>query len=298
MENNTTQNDTGIELKNQAGFQIFPKLQEFKKAVEAEAGIIFDFDSVVDLTTDFAESGVDYLILNLKEPVQEEQLNNLLFLTEKKVFIFAKNFKFNEQAKLYQDVLSKPFGLSTILTFVVITKVLDSYKKRLESLINEIKTLYANFKLDKYHDVLNEFEQHNDRLEDFADLVLRLQERCYQEVVTEYISFDYRVLITEGNALQARYRRRLGQLRGLRQDYETQATSELNFKIAKLNDIVRRLTAITVILMLPTLIASHFGMNFTFMPELNVPWAYPALIVFQVVIVAVGIILFRKIGWL
>jgi magnesium transporter len=86
-------------------------------------------------------------------------------------------------------------------------------------------------------------------------------------------------------------------LRDLRQDYETEATSGLNKKIAKLNDVVRKLTAIIVILMIPTLIASHFGMNFTHMPELAVPWAYPAVIVFQVILLGAGIYIFHKIDW-
>jgi len=50
--------------------------------------------------------------------------------------------------------------------------------------------------------------------------------------------------------------------------------------------------------MLPTLIASHFGMNFQYMPELSVAWAYPAVIAIQVILMGVGLILFRKIGWL
>ncbi len=66
----------------------------------------------------------------------------------------------------------------------------------------------------------------------------------------------------------------------------------------KLNDAVKKLTALTVILMLPTLIASHFGMNFAFMPELNLWWAYPAVVVFQIVFMGIGFAIFRKIGWL
>jgi magnesium transporter len=42
-----------------------------------------------------------------------------------------------------------------------------------------------------------------------------------------------------------------------------------------LNTVVKRLTAFTVILMVPTLIAGVYGMNFTFMPELGWPLGYP-----------------------
>jgi magnesium transporter len=43
-----------------------------------------------------------------------------------------------------------------------------------------------------------------------------------------------------------------------------------------LNVIVKRLTAFTVILMIPTLIAGIYGMNFDFMPELEWQIGYPA----------------------
>ena len=76
------------------------------------------------------------------------------------------------------------------------------------------------------------------------------------------------------------------------------ATEELNQRIVKLNDVVKKLTAVTVILMLPTLIASHFGMNFVNMPELKSAWGYPSVIISQVLLMGAGIMIFRKIGWL
>jgi magnesium transporter len=76
------------------------------------------------------------------------------------------------------------------------------------------------------------------------------------------------------------------------------STEELNQKIVKMNDILKKLTSITVILMLPTLIASHFGMNFLNMPELRIAWVYPAVIGAQIVIMGVFFFIFRKIGWL
>jgi Mg2+ and Co2+ transporter CorA len=50
--------------------------------------------------------------------------------------------------------------------------------------------------------------------------------------------------------------------------------------------------------MLPTIIASHFGMNFQHIPEPYVAWAYPAEIGLQVVLMGAGLFLSRKIGWL
>jgi Mg2+ and Co2+ transporter CorA len=278
-------------------FLLFDDRGAFEKAVEAESHLTFNFDSVIDVSSDFLEATADYMILNMKDNTVEEP-NNLMFLNDHKAFLYAKKLPSMEPAKIYQSILEKTYGHSTILAFIVLRKILNNYKLRLESLLVEVKEVENKFNLKRYHELSLEFERRYDRLEEFHDLILRLQERCYPQVDTEFISFDYRVLIAESASLQGRYRRRLSLLRDLRQDFETQTTSELNSKIVKLNDVVKKLTAITVILMIPNLIAGHFGMNFASMPELQVPWAYPAVIGFQFAFMGAGYWWFRKIEWL
>jgi Mg2+ and Co2+ transporter CorA len=280
-----------------ANFFIFNDLGAFERAIVSEFKVNINFDSVIELSSDFLQSDEDYMILNVKDNVAQEP-NNFLFLTREKAFLFVKKPFSIEPARIYQNVLSQPYGPSTVLAFIVLTKVLNSYKARLESLIVEIKELENKFDLKRYRDLSLEVERRQDRLEELYDLVLKLQERTYPQVNTEYISFDYRVLIAETNSLYGRFRRRLNLLRDLRQDFETQTTSELNTKIVKLNDVVKKLTAITVILMIPNLIAGHFGMNFEFMPELHVPWAYPAVIGFQFAFMVLAYLWFRRIDWL
>jgi magnesium transporter len=64
-----------------------------------------------------------------------------------------------------------------------------------------------------------------------------------------------------------------------------------------LNRIVKRLTAFTVLLMVPTLIAGIYGMNFDIMPELSLPWGYPvALGLMAASMVGLGIF-FRSRDW-
>jgi magnesium transporter len=278
-------------------FFLFTERAAFEQAIEAESHLTFDLDSVIEVSSDFLESTCDYMILNMKDNTVEEP-NNLLFLNENKAFLYAKKLPSMDIAKLYLNILKKTYGHSTVLTFIVLRKILNNYKLRLESLLLEIKELESKFNLKRYHELSMEFERRYDRLEEFHDLILRLQERSYPQVDTEYISFDYRVLIAESASLQGRYRRRLSLLRDLRQDFETQTTSELNSKIVKLNDVVKKLTAITVILMIPNLIAGHFGMNFANMPELQVSWAYPTVIAFQFIFMGVSYWWFRKIEWL
>jgi magnesium transporter len=48
----------------------------------------------------------------------------------------------------------------------------------------------------------------------------------------------------------------------------------------------------------PTLVASIYGMNFHFMPELDKPWGYPFALAAMVVSAVVPFLYFRRKGWL
>ena len=64
-----------------------------------------------------------------------------------------------------------------------------------------------------------------------------------------------------------------------------------------LNGIMKRLTAITVILMVPTLIAGIYGMNFDVMPELAWSLGYPFAILVMLVAAGAAIAFFSRRGW-
>jgi Mg2+ and Co2+ transporter CorA len=278
-------------------FQLCPDPESFEEAIEAATGETFDLRSVLELTADFAQVTSQYLLLNIKE-YNAEKPDNLLFLTEDKVFVCSRNAPTQAMVSSFEDVLEQSYGKSTIIVFLVINKIHDSHTLQLESISKRVRPLDDEFNHDEYRALSLEFERFSDRLEEFYNLLIGLQERRYKQVQTQHISFDYRVLIAECQSLQTRCRRRLSYIKDLRQDHEMKSTEELNTKIVKMNDILKKLTSITVILMLPTLIASHFGMNFLNMPELRIGWVYPAVIGAQLVIMGVFFFIFKKIGWL
>jgi magnesium transporter len=64
-----------------------------------------------------------------------------------------------------------------------------------------------------------------------------------------------------------------------------------------MNKVMKTLTASSIILMMMTLVASVYGMNFVHMPELQWRLGYPmALGMMLVIMVSLGA-LFKKIDW-
>ncbi|MDD2950488.1 MAG: magnesium/cobalt transporter CorA [Sulfuricurvum sp.] len=64
------------------------------------------------------------------------------------------------------------------------------------------------------------------------------------------------------------------------------------------NKIIKLFTVASVVLMPPTLIASIYGMNFHFMPELSWTFGYPMSLMMMVIAGVIPLIYFRNRGWL
>ena len=64
------------------------------------------------------------------------------------------------------------------------------------------------------------------------------------------------------------------------------------------NRVIKIFTVVTVIFMPPTLIASLYGMNFKFMPELDEIWGYPFAILLMILSSTVTLLFFRRKKWL
>jgi magnesium transporter len=64
------------------------------------------------------------------------------------------------------------------------------------------------------------------------------------------------------------------------------------------NNIIKVLTIVSVIGVPPTLVASLYGMNFKYMPELNWSWGYPYAIGLIGLSAVVPLLWFKLRGWL
>ena len=64
------------------------------------------------------------------------------------------------------------------------------------------------------------------------------------------------------------------------------------------NKIIKIFSVVSVALMPPTLLASIWGMNFKYMPDLETPWGYPLALGSMVVSALIPLAYFRRKGWM
>jgi magnesium transporter len=71
----------------------------------------------------------------------------------------------------------------------------------------------------------------------------------------------------------------------------------LNSTSLRLNVVMKALTIVSTIFLPLTFLAGVYGMNLKYFPELNIPWAYPALWGVFALIVVFMLAFFKKRGW-
>lgn len=75
---------------------------------------------------------------------------------------------------------------------------------------------------------------------------------------------------------------------------------EANFSLISIshNEVSKKFAGWAAIIAVPTMVAGIYGMNFKFMPELNLPWAYPLILGLTISICVTLFFVFKRSKWL
>ncbi len=124
-------------------------------------------------------------------------------------------------------------------------------------------------------------------LEDFLEYVKDAESRFITEPVAKFFT---KSLLREIETLLTNYDR----LRGMLKEVMDLYMGNVERNTGRVNQL---LTVIATVFLPITFIASIYGMNFDYMPELRQPWGYPAVLLLMAT-VAGGLLLFMKRrGW-
>lgn len=125
------------------------------------------------------------------------------------------------------------------------------------------------------------------QMRDVFNILLRREEAVFHESTLPYFTDVYDHLLRISDTLELQRDLAAGALE-----------SYLSIQSNDLNITVRKLTAVTLLLMIPTLIAGIYGMNFQYMPELEWVYGYPLAIV-AMLGSALGVWLYlKRAGWM
>jgi len=249
---------------------------------------------------------------------------------EKGDFITLRKYYLKDKTKIRSEQISLIVGKNYIITFFDnnngvfsdIEKRFDKSRKRLMK-YGSSYLMYAilDFIIDEYFLIQEHFE---DTIEELTKVVSKFaspktREKLY-EVRTQLLLFRKSILplLEVVDRLKKAENYSIGQksikmyledlndhlvhIQDLSRTYTEmlEGLSSLYFSTTsdKTNEVMRALTAITIIFLPLTLIAGIYGMNFQHIPETKLVWGYPVAIIFMLLVATSITLVLKKKKWL
>ncbi len=184
--------------------------------------------------------------------------------------------------------------------------LLDLFETKIEQLADEIENIYSA--LEKLSRVIMEGEQGKEydealsRLAELEDIGWKVR-LCLMDT-QRALNFLIRKARLPTNQLeQAREVLRdieslLPHNESLFQKVNFLMQAAMGFISIEQNRIIKIFSVVSVVFLPPTLVASSYGMNFEFMPELKWSFGYPAALIFMVLAGLAPYLYFKRKNWL
>lgn len=230
--------------------------------------------------------------------LQSERINiiigeNILISIEEKMNEAIKNVV--EWVRTSRGIIRK-MGIDYLL-YLLVDVIVDGYFLVLEEIEDEMGTLEdeltANptpLTLQTIHKIKRQLLQFNKNMWPLREVIGTLERARHKFINSETIPYfrdlyDHTIRVIENvDTLQATLSDML--------DVYFSAVSN------KLNEIMKVLTMIATVFMPLTFIAGIYGMNFKFMPELELAWGYPVTLLVMLTISLWMILYFKRKKWI
>ncbi|MCF8365675.1 MAG: magnesium/cobalt transporter CorA [Bacteroidales bacterium] len=247
--------------------------------------------------------------LNPEHLPKAEELDDQLFVTVKSLTHISKE---DEYSTNHLSFVLSPKLIVSISQYH--TSIFDDFISRIDRAVGKIRSRKEDYILyrlidivtDNYFLVFEDLEEELfvmeeqlvvDSLADAATKIIRAKKdifylKKYLQPSSEAV---YNILKLETNLIKKQnrgfYTDVLDHLKHLLQNLEgyretTTGLMELNManNANRGNEVMKTLTIIATIFIPLTFFAGIYGMNFEYMPELTVKWAYPTLLLFMLVL--------------
>ena len=190
--------------------------------------------------------------------------------------------------------VATPYALYLVLDLIVdqLRPVIEAMQDRFHALESQLMSGVKSGRgiLEKLYEMKRDLAALRDATEPMQEITLDLI-RLHPELATKELKAYYRDIHDHSVRVSATIER-----------LRASTSDAMQFHLAALslkqNESVQKLAGWGAILAIPTVVFSLYGMNFTHMPELQWPWAYPAVLL----LTGAGVwVLFRRLkkrGWI
>jgi len=269
------------------------ELEDFLKIYiqEEEEMIEIEMSSRYIETTDTLVVNSNFLLSNFEtDPVSFILKNNILVTVRSEELI-----SFHETVK---KISANPNNYPTgahVLVALLETRV-DFDADMIENMTQKVTQLSNSISLrDADEELLSEIKNLQEKTMLLRENIIDKQRVISSMLRSEFIATELQpkltIIIKDINSLIEHIKFSFDRL-----DYLQDAF--LGYVNIEQNKIIKIFTIVSVIFMPPTLIASIYGMNFDFMPELDKKWGYPVALILMVLSSLIILYIFRKKKWL
>ncbi len=292
LKSNPIQSFLWIDL-NDVDEEVENELEDFLKIYiqEEEEMIEIEMSSRYIETQDTLVVNSNFLLSNFEmDPVSFILKNNILVTVRSQELI-----SFHETVK---KISANPKGYKTgadVMVALLETRV-EFDADMIEDMTQKITQLSNSLSLQEAdRDLLGEIKNLQEKTMMLRENIIDKQRTVSSMLRSEFIPRDLQpklsMIIKDINSLVEHCKFSFDRLDYLQDTF-------LGYVNIEQNNIIKIFTIVSVIFMPPTLIASIYGMNFTFMPELDKRWGYGFAIALMVVSVLGILLYFKKRKWL
>jgi Mg2+ and Co2+ transporter CorA len=234
----------------------FTSFQEFEEAAKG-IGVDVDLNALLRLDITFIEPYPNYVVINLRD--YGNIPNNMLVLTPKASLLYSDKQFTDRDYSIYKQALRRKYGEATVLSFLALSEVLKSYSAKFSEIDKQIDRFGVNSSLEKIEETARELRMFADRMEDFVNLLISLEDRKVDFIHTKVLAYDFDVLLAKSRHLLDRSRNHLWELRDIREEMDVKITRKLNKNIEKLTVIMAFLTVVSVAISIPNTVGTFYG---------------------------------------
>ena len=292
LKSNPIQNFLWIDL-NDVDEEVENELEDFLKIYiqEEEEMIEIEMSSRYIETNDTLVVNSNFLLSNFEtDPVSFILKNNILVTVRGEELI-----SFHETVKkISANPKNYPTGAHVLVALLETRVEFDA--DMIENMTQKITQLSNSLTLQEAdEELLSEIKNLQEKTMLLRENIIDKQRVVSSMLRSEFISTELQpklsIIIKDINSLVEHIKFSFDRLDYLQDTF-------LGYVNIEQNKIIKIFTIVSVIFMPPTLIASVYGMNFGFMPELDKKWGYPAALLFMVLSSLFILYYFKKRKWL